>query len=132
MHQTCKHAVHVLKAPHERNHEFFIICCSYLDLWRQRRKMRDVYRCCSTLELNRMPILSSNVHPICKYALFVVTTLRLYQFSLFVCLFIPIFFFFFLAATGSASAAVFVLKERIVDFFFLNFSCRVLKTLLFY
>jgi len=76
MHQTCKHAVYVLNTLHQRNHELSIICCSYFDLWRQRRKMRDVYRC-STLELNRMPILSSIVHHICRYALYVVMTLRL-------------------------------------------------------
>ena len=76
MHQTCKHAVYVLNTLHQRIHELSIICCSYFDLWRQRRKMHVMYRC-STLELKCMPILSSIVHHICRYALYVVMTLRL-------------------------------------------------------
>jgi len=38
--------------------------------------MRVAYRC-STMELNSVPTLSSNVHQICRYALYVVMTLRL-------------------------------------------------------
>jgi len=76
MHQTSKHTVYVLNTLLQRNHQLSIICCSYFDLWRQRRKMRVLYRC-STLELNRMPILSSVVHQVCWHALYVVMTLRL-------------------------------------------------------
>jgi len=45
--------------------------------WSVETTQKDVVHSCITLELNRMPILSSSVHHICRYALYVVMTLRL-------------------------------------------------------
>jgi len=42
MHEACKNAGCVVSALCSSDHQYFVIGCSYLDLWRQRRKMRVV------------------------------------------------------------------------------------------